>query len=100
VEVVAIESKAPFRHSAGKTTVNLGEGKSILGGEVWTQVLSITEYNPTDLDVRCSVYKSKWVLYDQFLKSKYQKSRTVRVIIDRNRKWNSPKDLTIYLTQN
>jgi len=65
--VVAIESKAPFRHSAGRTTVNLGEG------EIWTQVLSITEYNPTDLDGRRNVYKSKWVLYDHFRKSKKSK---------------------------
>ena len=68
--MVAIKSKAPFRHSAGRTTVNLSEGKSILRGEIWTQVLSITEYNPKDLDVRCNVYKSKWVLYDQLRKSK------------------------------
>jgi hypothetical protein len=42
-EMVAIESKAPFRPSPGKTTVNLGEGKSILRDKTWTQVLSITE---------------------------------------------------------
>jgi hypothetical protein len=32
-EVVSIESKAPFRLSPGRTTVNLGEGKSILWDE-------------------------------------------------------------------
>lgn len=75
-EVVSIESKAPFRLSPGRTTVNLGEGKSILWDETWTQVLSITEYNPTDLDVPCLVYKSKWVLYGQFRKSKKKKQKS------------------------
>ena len=73
-EVVAIESKVPLRHLPGRTAVNLGEGKSILRGRNLGQVLSITEYNPTDLDVRCDVYKSKWVLYDEFHKSKKTKN--------------------------